>query len=184
MTNPNKGPEQMIAMGRIGRAHGVRGDVRIKPYGDDPHALSAYGPLVDKNGTSYAIKVLRISKDVAISRIKGVDSRDAVEALNGVELFIRRDQLPNEDEPDTFYHADLVGLEARDEAGGLLGTLVAAHDFGAGDLLEIAPKAGKTVLVPFTKEAVPSVNFGEGFVTIAETGLFAPDDNDRNGKPE
>ncbi|MCB1492474.1 MAG: ribosome maturation factor RimM [Rhodobiaceae bacterium] len=161
-------------MGRIGRAHGVRGQVRIKAFTDDPAAIGDYGPLFDKAGRRFEIASVRPSKDVVVATLKGVTDRDTAEALNGTDLYIDRDQLPPEDDDETFYHADLVGLEARDVDDGPVGRVIAVHDFGAGDMLEIAPNSGaKSVMVPFTREAVPEVRIADGFVTVGGFAAFA-----------
>lgn len=155
-------------MGRIGRAHGVSGQVRIKAFTADPLSIADYGPLTDHAGRAYTLIDVRPGKEVIIARIEGVTDRAAAEALNGRELYAERSQLPPDDDPDTFYHADLVGLEARDETGAVIGRIDGVYDFGAGDILDIAPKAGgKSVMVPFTRDAIPQVDVGAGFVTIA-----------------
>ena len=99
-----------------------------------------------------------------------IDDRDAALALRGMRLYVPRRRLP-EPEPDEFYHEDLVGLAARDPAGQPLGRVLAVHDFGAGDLLEIETAAGDRLMVPFTRAAMPEVDLAQGFVTVvpAET---------------
>lgn len=170
-----------IAIARIGAAHGIRGEVRIKPYGDDPLALADYGPLSTKDGSkSFEILGLRPQKSVVIARLKGVNDRNAAEALNGVELFVTRDALPEPEEEDEFYHADLIGLAAVEADGAELGTIVTVPNFGAGDLLEIAPKGGRSFYIPFTREFVPEVNIAEGRVVVAlPEGYLSESDEDR-----
>ena len=159
-------PKGKICIAQIGAAHGVRGEVRIKLFSDDPKSLTQYGALSNADGSrTFAIETSRLSKTVYVCRIKGLRDRNEAEALNGVKLYIDRDQLPELDEEE-FYHSDLIGLEARLEDGTQLGSIVGIPDFGAGDLLDIAPKKGKGFYLPFTLAVVPHVNVSEGYVTV------------------
>jgi 16S rRNA processing protein RimM len=154
-----------LLLAKIGAPHGVRGEVRLKVFAADPASLGAYGPLADHSGRRFELERVRPGKEVAIAKFRGVDDRNAAEALNGISLTVERDRLPAPDE-DEFYHADLIGLAAVDQAGAALGTIVAVHDFGAGDLLEIAPPRGPTTLVPFTKGVVPVVDIAGGRIVV------------------
>ena len=109
--------------------------------------------------------------DLLVVQVEGVTTREAAEALNRVGLYVPREKLGEPEEEDEYYLADLIGLSARDEAGGTVGTIVAVPNYGGGDLLEIAPARGPTLLVPFTKEFVPAVDLKVGFVTVAEGAL-------------
>jgi 16S rRNA processing protein RimM len=177
MTKSNR-----LLMGQIGAAHGIRGEVRITPYTQDPEDIAAYGPLeTDRPGLVVTIANLRVQKNVVIARIKGVADRNAAELLNGVSLYLDRDKLPDTGNEDDFYHADLLGLEARLEDGTVIGTVTAIPNFGAGDLIEIGdPRSGDTYLYPFTKAVVPDIRIAEGYLTIvvptdAEFGEEEPD---------
>ncbi|SNY90553.1 16S rRNA processing protein RimM [Cohaesibacter sp. ES.047] len=159
-------PEGKICIAQIGAAHGVRGEVRIKLFSDDPNSLTQYGPLETADGKRhFKIVSARFAKTVFVCRIKGLTDRNEAEALNGVRLYVDREQLP-ELEEEEFYHSDLIGLDARLEDGTVLGSILAVHDFGAGDLLDIVPSRGKGLYVPFTREAVPHVSLDEGYVTV------------------
>lgn len=159
--------EGRLCVAVIAGAHGVRGDVRIKSFTADPKGLAAYGPLTDKTGTrEFRIKVHGLAKNLLRAHIKGVDDRNAAEALVGVELYIERVQLP-EPEDDEFYHSDLIGLKAVLEDGSDYGIVHALHDFGAGDVIEIVLAAGGTVVLPFSNAVVPSVDLKAGIVVIA-----------------
>ena len=159
--------EDRLCVAVIAGAHGVRGDVRIKSFTADPEGLAAYGPLTDKTGArEFRIKVHGLARGLLRAHIKGVDDRNAAEALAGVELYIERGLLP-EPEEDEFYHTDLVGLRAVLKDGSEYGLVRALHDFGAGDVIEIMLAAGGTVILPFTKAVVPSVDLGAGIVVIA-----------------
>ncbi len=157
-----------IVLGVITNAHGIKGDVTIKPFGEDPNSLMDYGPLTDKSGKqTFTILSLRHSKkDLYVARIKELTDRNMAESVKSTDLYIELSKLP-EPEEDEFYYHDLLGLEAKLTSGEVYGTVKAVENFGAGDILEILPQNGqKTVYFSFTKEIVPVVNVKEGFITI------------------
>ena len=157
-----------IVVGRIGAAHGIKGEVRVKSFTDRPLDLAAYGLLEAADGRHFAIEAARpagASPDMLVVRFAGIGDRNAAETLNGLELSVPRDRLP-EPEADEFYHADLIGLSAVTPAGETLGTVVAVPNYGAGDLLEVAPPKGPTLLVPFTRASVPEIDLAGGRVTV------------------
>jgi 16S rRNA processing protein RimM len=161
-------PGRLILIGVFGAPHGVRGEVRVKSLTADPAAIGAYGPLTDKDrGREFVFESLRRLKgDMLVARIAGVSTRQAAEALKGVEIFARRDQLPPPSH-DEFYWDDLIGLEAVDMAGAPLGRVVALVNHGAGDILEIAPAhGGETRLLPFTRQVAPRIDFAAGQIVI------------------
>ena len=155
-----------ICVARIGAAHGVRGQVKLWTFTEDPLAVERYGPLASKDGArQFEVTHAREAKGHLIATLKGVATRDEAERLNGVELYIARERLPAT-AADEYYHADLIGLAAVDGAGDPLGRVVAIHNFGAGDIIEIAPTHGTTLLLPFTNAVVPSIDLARGRLTI------------------
>jgi 16S rRNA processing protein RimM len=161
-------PDRLILMGVFGAPQGVRGEIRVKSLTGEPGAIGAYGPLTDKGGTrAFAFESLRPLKDgMLVARLAGVSTREAAETLKNVELFVRRDQMPPPSENE-FYYDDLVGLEAVDAAGSPLGRVVSLMNYGAGDVLEIAPaQGGETLLLPFTKRVAPRIDFDAGRIVI------------------
>ena len=168
--------DEKVLLARIGAAHGVRGEVRIKAFTADPLSLGEYGPLNAADGRALRIERLRPAKEVVVAKLRGVNDRDAAEALNGVELYVARERLPAPDDEEEYYHADLMGLEAFGPEGEPLGTVVAVHNFGAGDILDIAPRRGPSLLVPFTKQAVPEIDVAAGRLVIVPPP-DAPDDD-------
>lgn len=158
---PNK-----ILAARIGAPHGVKGEVRLISFTADPEAVAEYKSLSWEDGTPVRIVSLRPQGKALVARIEGVGDRNAAERITNRELFIDRSEFPEPEDEDEFYHADLIGLEARDETGALAGRIVAVHDFGAGDILEIKPTAGPSFLHPFTRAAAPLVDIKGGSVTI------------------
>src|SRR6202140_3075737 len=155
-----------ICIARIGAAHGVRGAVKLWTFTEDPLAVKAYGPLLTKDGArQIEVTHAREAKDHLVATLKGIATREDAERLNGVELYIAREKLPATGE-DEYYHADLIGLAAVTPANEPLGRVVAIHNFGAGDIIEIAPPQGATMLLPFTNAVVPSVDLAGGRVVI------------------
>jgi 16S rRNA processing protein RimM len=155
-----------ICVARIGAAHGVRGAVKLWTFTEDPLAVKGYGPLVTKDGArQFEVATAREAKGHLVATLKGIATREEAERLNGLELYIAREKLPATDE-DEYYHADLIGLAAVTAAGEPLGRVIAIHNFGAGDIIEIAPPHGATMLLPFTNAVVPSVDIAGGRVMI------------------
>src|SRR5712671_6384377 len=146
---------ERICVARIGAAHGVRGEVKFWSFTADPAAVAGYGPF-----------------ETAAGR------------LRNVELFVPRDRLPDTAGTDEFYHADLIGLAVVDAAGGALGTVAAMHNFGAGDLIEVRPAAGRdTVMLPFTQSVVPLVDIAGGRIVVAPPeGAFDAGGGDQEGR--
>ena len=164
---------RLIQVGRLAGAFGVRGEIRINAFTEDPLALLAYRDLKREDGSpALTLTGGRAAKGGIVARAQEIETREQAEALKGLKLFIARDALP-EPEDDEFYFADLIGLEVRDPAGVVIGRVKAAQDFGAGDLLEIQPADGSASWwLPFTLAAVADVNLAEGWLTavkLAET---------------
>jgi 16S rRNA processing protein RimM len=156
----------LICVARIGAAHGVRGAVKLWIFTQDPFAVKAYGPLTTKDGARrFEVTHAREAKDHLVATLKDVTTREEAERLNGLELYIARETLPATDE-DEYYHADLIGLTAVTTAEAPLGRVIAIHNFGAGDIIEIAPPHGATMLLPFTNAVVPTVDLAGARVVI------------------
>ncbi|MFD0915030.1 ribosome maturation factor RimM [Pseudahrensia aquimaris] len=162
-----------ILMAQIGAPHGVKGEVRVKPFNEDPLALDAYGSLYDKDGRKFKIMRLRAQKTMLVVKFKGVSTREEAEALNRVELFIDRSMLPDVTEEDEFYVQDLIGCDVLENDGTRVGNVMAVPDFGAGDLLEIAPLmdggglGSNTWFLEFTQANVPVVDLENRRIIIA-----------------
>jgi 16S rRNA processing protein RimM len=157
---------EQICIARIGAAHGVRGAVKLWTFTEDPLAVTAYGPLVTKDGArSFEVATAREAKGHLVVTLKGIATREEAERLNGLELYIAREKLPATGE-DEYYHADLIGLAAVTPANEPLGRVIAIHNFGAGDIIEIAPPQGATMLLPFSNAVVPTIDLAGGRVVI------------------
>jgi 16S rRNA processing protein RimM len=156
-----------VCVGQIGAPHGVRGEVRLRSFTAEPEAITAYGPLETDDGRILEIESLRPAKDHFVVALSGIRDRDAAEGLANLKLFVPRERLPKLVETDEFYHADLIGLAVVNKAGEHLGTVLAIHNFGAGDLIEVKLVAGgKTELVPFNELNVPTVDIAAGRIVI------------------
>lgn len=171
-----------ILLGQIVTAHGIRGEVLVRSFAADPADIASYGPLTDEGGTRrFVLRVVRVSDKGVIARVDGVGDRTAAEALRGQELYIPRSKLPKA-EASEFYHADLIGLAAIRPDGSRYGEVLAVHNFGAGDLLEIKLAAGKSSeFIPFTEANVPAIDLESGTVTIdppVMTGEAEPQTSD------
>jgi len=153
-----------VMMGRIGRPHGVRGLVHLVSFTDPPEAIFGYRALSDEAGR--AMKLSRAGKgEELLARIEGISDRDAAARLTNEALYAERTALPAPDEEE-FYHADLLGLAAVDEAGRPLGRVVEVHDHGAGVALEIEG-SGAPLLLPFTRAVVPLVDIAGGRIVVS-----------------
>jgi len=149
-----------IRVARIGAAHGVRGEVKLWSFTVEPLAVANYGPLETEDGKRrFEIEALRPAKDHLVARLKGIGDRDAAMSLRNLDLFVPRERLPPIEEADTFYHADLIGLDVMAPDGTQIGTVHALHNFGAGDIIEIMPLgSGEPVMLPFTETTVPKID--------------------------
>lgn len=147
-----------VLVAEIGAAHGLRGEVRLWSFTQDPMAVADYGPLESQDGAqTFEIEAVRPAKDFLVARLRGILDRTAAERLRNLKLYVPRSRLP-QPQPEEFYHADLIGLAVVARDGSELGHVVAIHNFGAGDLIEIQPMDGASVLVPFTDAFVPEVD--------------------------
>ncbi len=157
----------LLLIGRVGGAHGVRGEVRIATFTADPLALTQYKNLKRADGSpALTISSARVSKGGVVARAKGIDTKEQADALRGLTLHIDRADLPAPDE-DEFYLADLIGLDAVTPEGERLGKVKSVQDFGAGDILEVDPElGGQTWYLSFTREAVPIVDIAGGKLTV------------------
>ena len=170
--------DSRVCVGAIAGAFGVRGETRLKSFCAEPEAIATYGPLSTEDGSrQFTVRVTRPIKGALAARLAGVDTREQAEALRGTRLYVDRARLPALPD-DEFYHADLIGLSVVDPGGAELGRVTAVHDHGAGDLLEVAPAAGegkgKSVLIPFTRAVVPTVDLAAGrIVADPPEGMFA-----------
>ncbi len=173
---------RMLCAAVVVGAHGVRGQVKVKSFLEDPSDLNAYGPLTDEKGEqSFELDITGSAKGSLICKIDGVTDRNRAEAIKGLKLFIDRDRLPEIAEDDEFYAEDLVGVSVVDSDGNQTGVVNAVFDFGAGDILEVTlSKTGKNELFPFTKEIFPKIDLAGREVTLVQPDVILSQDEDGN----
>jgi len=179
---------RMVVVAQIGAAHGIKGEVRLKSFTQTPEDVAGYGPLTAADGRVFEIETLRpaagsSSPEMFVVRLKGVTDRTAAEKLTRLDLSVPADRLPPP-EADEFYHADLIGLVAFTPEGAEVGTVIAVQNYGAGDLVEIAPPRGQTVLVPFTESAVPEINLAGRRLVVVPPKFVDEADTGENSETE
>lgn len=157
-----------ILLGHIASAHGIRGEVLVRSYAATPENIVAYGPLSDETGARrFELSVVGVTSKGIVARIAGVCDRNSAEALAGQRLYVARERLPTAGEQE-FYYSDLVGLRVSSENGAVLGEVIAVHNFGAGDIVEIRRRDGRTTeMIPFTRMFVPEVDLAGGRLVVA-----------------
>lgn len=171
-------PSERVCVGKIGAAHGVRGEVRVFAYTEDPLAICGYGALEDESGArKFEVVSARAGNGHLVVRFKGIDDRNVAETLTHTRLFVPRERLPEQQDDGTFYQADLIGLRVETKTGETLGEVIAVPNYGASDLLEIRPaKKGESLLIPFIDEFVPEVDVAGGRIVVdPPAGLFEED---------
>lgn len=172
-------PSNPVLLAVIGAAQGLKGEVRVKSHTQVADGFASYGTLYTSDGRAFDVLSTRITKDVVVTAFKGIKDRTAAEALNGTQLFVDRallgDQVTAEDD---YLHSDLIGLRIVDEHGHDHGTVYAIHNFGAGDILEVSKHRGHSVAIPFSKAAVPDINFATKIITVDSVAAGLVDDDD------
>ncbi|MBL0374782.1 ribosome maturation factor RimM [Rhizobium sp. KVB221] len=178
--------EHPVQMGVIGGAQGLRGEVRVKAFTDEPVEIGEYGTLYGLDGRAFEILDIRPHKEMVVIRFRGVNDRNEAERLNGTELYVERDVLDDEElDEEEYFYADLEGLEARDAEGNSWGVISAIFDFGAGDILELTQQGKRAQLIPFSESSVLEIDFEGGTILIDPfaAGLIGEDDDeDQDGK--
>lgn len=159
--------ENPVLMGTVGAPQGVRGEVRVRSYTEDPMGIGAYHRLFTADGRDLEILDLRAGKNGVVMRFLGINDRNAAEGLRGLDLFVDRSSLPDEElEDDEFFYADLEGLEAIDGEGRVYGVVSGVFDFGGGDLLELKGAGVRPTLIPFSEAAVLQIDLGAGVIVV------------------
>jgi 16S rRNA processing protein RimM len=161
-------PTDTVVVGRIGRPHGVRGEVTVEVRTDDPDLRFAPGTVLLTEPAArgpLTVAGRRWHREVLLLQIDGVDSREAAEELRNTELHVPVADLPQLDDPDVFYDHQLVGLTVRLPDETVLGEVAAVRHEGA-DLLVVRRSEGGELLVPFVAAMVPTVDVAGGFVVV------------------
>lgn len=176
---PDRGRDRRVCVAQIGAAHGLKGEVRLRSFTQDPPAFAQYGPLETEDRKPLEIESMRPDKDAFVIRFRGIADRNAAEALRDVRLYVDRDRLPPADDGE-FYHADLVGLVATTTSGELFGDVIGIHNFGAGDIIELKiAGSGETLMLPFNEKTIPVVDIPGGRIVVDPPDeIIAKDDDD------
>ncbi len=155
--------DDRVCVAAIAGAFGVAGEVRLKSFTAEPAAVADYAPLTSEDGArSFDVELIREIKGGFAALLSGIDTKEQADALRGLRLYAPRERLPSLPD-DEFYHADLIGVAVYDTGGAPLGKVRAVLNHGATDLLELhVPGQSRTVLLPFTREAVPTVDLTAG----------------------
>lgn len=176
-----------VLMATVGAAQGLRGDVRVRCFSANPLAVGDYGNLHAEDGRVFEILEVRPGKNnMVIIRFRGVNDRNAAEALRGLNLFLERENLPDDElDDEEYFYADLEGLEVLDESGNSYGAVSAIFDFGAGDLLELKGPGRRPVLIPFNENAILQVDFDGGHILVdpVAAGLLDGSGSDQSDFP-
>jgi 16S rRNA processing protein RimM len=168
-------PRDLISVGVIIGAHGIRGEVKLKSFTADPKAVASYGPLLSATGEIFEITKLKPATTDFIATLKNVTDRNRSETLKGTELFISRAQLPQTTDDEIYMH-DLTGTSVYGVNDTLLGVIVGFENFGAGDLVDVKVEGrSETVLIPYTKKFITSATTKKVIVDL-------PDDYLEEGK--
>ena len=175
------GAPHRLCLGVIAGARGIHGEVRVRAFTERGEDVAAYGPLTDETGgRSFTLMDPRPIRGGIAARVEGVEDRTTAEALRGARLYVAREALPDL-EDDEFYHADLMGARVVSPGGEEVGRVVALHDFGAGDVLEIERADGPPLVAPFTRETVPEIDMNEGRIVLTPPpGLLDDGDGREN----
>ena len=166
--------DDLICVGSIGGSYGVQGELRIKSFCAVAEDIETYSPLTREDGSdAFTLAIIRAIKHGYAVRIAEVTTKEQADALKGVQLYARRDQLPSLPD-DEYYHSDLTGLQVFDTGGELLGTVKSVQNHGASDLLEVQlPDSSATALLPFTLAVVPTVDLDTGrIIADPPDGIF------------
>jgi 16S rRNA processing protein RimM len=169
-----------VCLGVIVGAKGLRGEVRIKSFTEDPADVGAYGPVTAGDGRSFKISVVGAAQGVVIAKLAGIADRNQAEALKGTELFVERGALPAA-EDGSFYHADLIGAEVRLTSGEVLGKVSALHNFGGGDMMEVG-EGRSSVLIPLTSETIETLDVAGGQVVVHPIPGLLGGESDEGGE--
>ena len=170
-----------LPIGAVASAHGVRGQFKVKPFTSAPRDIAAYGPVwAGDRQLTLTVRGMTANGLVIVSAPEVVD-RDAAQALRGTPLEVDRAALPDAGD-DEVYHADLIGMTAETPEGEILGRLVALHDFGAGEIAEVKPAKGASLMLPFDPAFVPEIDVAAGRVVMdPPDGLLEPEDKGKAG---
>ncbi len=164
--------KKRVCLGKIGTPHGIKGLVKLIPFGDDSSLIQTLGPAYTDPQSANALSVTIKSSagKYLIAEVEGVNSRNDAEDIRNTELYFDRDLLPKTKD-DEFYYEDLAGLTVIENDEDI-GKVKAVHNFGAGDLLEIKLKSSPPFYLPFSDDHICDINIEQGIITIKDSQEF------------
>ena len=166
LDNPVDRSKVKICVGTVSGPKGLDGSLRIRSYTTQPEDITSYGPVSDKTEKNhYDIHILQSTKKGLVVKISGIEDRDAAEAIKGLDLYVSRGSLPELDEGE-FYFSDLIGLDAVNLNGSLIGKVKSVDNFGAGNVMELEMRDGNFRSLPFSLDVVPVVDIAGGRVVV------------------
>ena len=172
-----------VVVGRLGRPHGIRGEVTVDVRSDEPERRFVPGTRLraePPGGSAAALSRLTVSgtrwhRDVLLATFEELPDRTAAEAARGTVLHATVDPAERPEDPEEYYDHQLVGLRVEDQDGTPLGEVAAVVHGGAQDLLAVRTRDGRDALVPFVAALVPEVDLAVGRVVVADRpGLLTP----------
>lgn len=167
--------QKYLETGKIVSIHGLKGEVKIQPWCDSPEYLCTFKRLYSKSGDRvYEIERIRPQGNMVIAKLKGIDTPEQAQAMRGRILYIDRDDA---DLPEgSYFVADLIGLEVRDESGRSYGVISDVLQTGANDVYEIKSNDGKLYYIPAIPSVILSTDIQGGIMVIYPMeGLFDED---------
>ena len=174
-----------VCIGVVTGLHGLKGEVKLKSFTAEPKDVAAYGPVANKSGEqSFEIRIISSSQKGLIAELSGVNDRNAAEAIQGTELYVSRDKLP-ELEEDEFYYSDLIGLPVEHIDGGAIGIVSLVDNYGAGEVMEVELKDGGTEMFLMSRDVVPEIDLENGRIVVnPPTEVYAGGAHDDNETEE
>jgi 16S rRNA processing protein RimM len=164
-----------LQVARIGKPHGIRGEVTVQVLTDAPGDRFVPGTqfvVEPASAGPLTVESARWNKDILLLAFEEIETRNEAETLRGAKLFIETEELEDDDDDEGWYEHELVGLDVH--VGDLVvGKVSALHTLPVQDLIVVTSNEGTEILVPFVEQIVPEVNVGEGFILVTPpAGLF------------
>ena len=177
-----------LQVARIGKPHGIRGEVTVQVLTDAPGDRFVPGTefvVEPASAGPLTVSSARWNKDILLLGFEEIETRNDAETLRGAKLFIETEELDEDDDDEGWYEHELVGLEAR-VGSRVVGKVAALNTMPVQDLLVVTTPGGEEILIPFVEQIVPEVNVAEGFVLLTPPdGLFELNtDQDAGTDPE
>lgn len=174
-----------LQVARIGKPHGIRGEVTVQVLTDAPGDRFVPGTqfvVEPASAGPLTVESARWNKDILLLAFEEIETRNDAETLRGAKLFVETEDI-DEDDDEGWYEHELVGLDVR-VGDAVVGKVSALHTMPVQDLLVVTTEDGKEILIPFVEQIVPEVNVGEKYVLVTPPpGLFEVNTDDAAASP-